>query len=766
MKSAGPASLTEGLQRARQALEAQRFDEARRVGLALLEAHAGSADVLALLGETDYRRGEPAAARSSLDKALALSPRHARSQWVLGNLHQDEGKLDRAIALYRRALRADESLTEAHNDLGTAYFAKGWHQEAEQCYRAALALQPRNLPATENLAATLRAQGKWREARNAFFQALRLRVAVRLRRIFGFGQPAAPSERSQDAARSELLAAAKRLLAGRRWTEAEEALAKWVADHAEDAEALHFLGAALLGSGKHAQAVSALERAIGLRSSSPDFRVTLGNALAARREHVKAIESYQAAYLLDPGNAQAAAGIARALHELGHFREAEEIHRLGLELEPDADMHSNLAASLLALGRFAEAEAAARKSLGMNPGSVHALITLSSALMQQGRIEEAQATVESAEAMDPDNVLVLRWKALFQMTRESDFPAAEATLRRAESISPQDYNVHVDLARCLLTQQRFAAGWDEYEWRKRAPARAYVYSRLPYPEWDGTALPGKSIVVNGEQGLGDEIMFASCLGELAGQARRSVLYCNTRLESLFRRSFPGVQIVAGSENAGQGQSPVLEDIDLQVAAGSLPRVFRRRPEDFPRHSGYLKPDDARMAKWRGELAGLGPKVKVGISWKGGTPLSEGARRTLSLEELDPLLRVPGIAWVSLQYGDSSAERSAWKARGGAPLHHWQGAVDDLEETAALIAALDFCISVCNTQVHIAGALGKEVWVLTPLAPDWRYGNAGEGMLWYPAARMFRQDLDRDWSKVIGRVAAELSRRVRSGDESG
>lgn len=660
-----------------------------------------SADALAARGEADYKAGNRSAAAGWLDKALAADRRHARANWLLGNLSQDEGQLDRAITCYRRALRADPLLADAHNDLGTAYFAKGWHVEAEQCYRQALELRPDHFAAAENLAAALRAQGKLREARDAFVLALKLRVAGAFRRLLRRKPRQAAQPAAADAAAAQRIA----------------------------------------------------------QRSSPDRLVALGNQLAEGRDYAQAIEAYQRALMLDPGHGAATANIARVLHELGHYREAEEVHRASLEKDPDlAGAHSNFASTLLSLGRNAEAESAARKALGLNPRSVHAKVMLGNALVEQGRLAEGQALMQKAERDEPGSAQVLRWLGMYEMVFNADFGRAEALLRRAQVLAPQDTNIRINLARCLLIRERFAEGWEEYEWRRRDPARAHVYARLPYRDWNGEPLDGKAVAVNGEQGLGDEIMFASCLGEVASRARRTVLYCNRRLEPLFRRSFPSVQVAGGSHVDAADPFPVLEGIDCQIAAGSLPRTFRRSAADFPAHNGYLRADDGKEAAWRSRLAALGPGLKVGLSWKGGTPLSDATRRTLALDQLEPLFRVPGIRWVSLQYGDTAAEREAFAARAGTDLAHWQDAVDDLDETAALMSALDLRISVCNTQVHLSGALGKEVWVIAPLSPDWRYGHAGDTMLWYPAARMYRQGTFGRWDDVIERLAKALAGR--------
>lgn len=708
------------------------------------------------MGEITYKRGETEPAAQWLEKSVAADRRQARSHWLLGNIHQDQGRLDRAITSYRRALRATPDHAEAHNDLGTAYYAKGWYPEAEQCYRAALQFNPDSSSAVENLATALRAQGKLREARTEFVRALKLRIRAGLARWFGRApRVKAVSPPAQPSLQGRRVEAAKAALAAGRLADAKSELRLLLSESPESPEVLHLLGVALYKSGERSGAIPLFERAIALHSSNPEFYVALGNVLADERRFKEALENFQAALLLDPGHAIALANIGRVLHDLGHFREAAEVFRVSLDHDPDlSGAQSNLASTLHSLGKFAEAEIAARKAIEINPRSVHALVMLATTLVEQDRIDEAREAIARAQAINHENTDLLQWIGKFQLTFEADLGAAESTLERARSLAPEDPNLRVSLARVLLMGDRFAEGWEHYEWRKRQPGRAITYTRFPYPEWDGQPLEGKAVVVNGEQGLGDEIMFACCLSQIAARAGRCVLYCNRRLEVLFKRSFDFAEVHGGSHLGNKDPFPILEGIDFQVAAASLPRVFRRSAAEFPEHAGYLKADPAKTEKWRRRLLELGAGINIGLSWKGGTPLSDMTRRTLRLDQLEPILALQGTRWISLQYGECRDELDTFIARTGTRIHHWQEAIDDLDETAALLCALDLRISVCNTQVHLSGGLAKEVWVLAPLAPDWRYGHKGSRMLWYPAARMFRQPTAGDWATPL--AAARLN----------
>jgi hypothetical protein len=257
--------------------------------------------------------------------------------------------------------------------------------------------------------------------------------------------------------------------------------------------------------------------------------------------------------------------------------------------------------------------------------------------------------------------------------------------------------------------------------------------------------------------VGDEIMFASCLPDLMACGVHVVYEARRRLAPLMTRSFPQATVCAST---GDGRLPAAisgSGIDSEIPIGSLPLYFRRTRQDFPAHRGYLVADPARVELWRGRLAALGPGLKVGISWRGGTATSRQKLRSLTLEQLRPVLEVPGVRFVSLQYGDAREALQAGAAL--PPIAQWPETIDDLDETAALVSALDLVVSVCTAVIHLGGALGRPVWVLAPYAPEWRYGLKGEAMPWYPSVSVIRQPAFGDWGPVIAEAAARLRRRV-------
>lgn len=194
---------------------------------------------------------------------------------------------------------------------------------------------------------------------------------------------------------------------------------------------------------------------------------------------------------------------------------------------------------------------------------------------------------------------------------------------------------------------------------------------------------------------------------------------------------------------------------LAIVAGGV--------EHFPRHQGYLRADPERVQYWKDRLAQLGAGPKIGIGWRGGLPHTRFPVRSLSLSQFSPILAVPGVQAVSLQYTNCADEIAAFNAQTQNPVHHWPEAIADYAETAALVSALNVVISVCTAVVHLGGALGRPVWVMAPYVAEWRYGREGPDMIWYPSVRVFRQPKAGGWSPVVSAVRRALDKLGRAAD---
>lgn len=519
---------------------------------------------------------------------------------------------------------------------------------------------------------------------------------------------------------------------GNRPEEAEQAQREALRLDGSNFSALLGLGNILLGMQRIDEAVEYLERAVALQPASPEARNSLGKVLTAVGNKV-ATPHFVEALRLRPDYWEAAEGLGEYLMKNGAYRESAEAYSRVCELRPErVEPQIKRADAWLAAGEYERAGAEYER---LKPVAWAAAIGgLAASLALQGGGEEAGALFEESLKAEPDSPRVRQHYALF-----------------------------------LLRHGRYLEGWRNYEAReKRKPIEAYRplatsgdVVQLEDCKWSGQSLKGRTLLVTCEQGLGDEIMFTSMLPDLIRQAGHVVVECDQRLARLFTRSFPGATVIGIDRNLSGwrkvvGTETAVPQFDCWIQAGSLGAQLRRDATDFPRHEGYLQADPARRARWRERLDALGAGPCIGISWRGGTVRTRQGHRSLSLANLLPVFRARGARFVNLQYGVQAEEVNDFAAAHGVEIHHWQEAIDDYDETAALVSELDLTISVCTAIVHLGGALGCPVWVMAPRVAEWRYGAQGRSMIWYPSVRMYRQSQAGEWNEVVNEVAGDLA----------
>jgi hypothetical protein len=446
------------------------------------------------------------------------------------------------------------------------------------------------------------------------------------------------------------------------------------------------------------------------------------------------------------------AGVSAAL---GRLEDVVQGCQHTVELAPGhALAWFNLGLACFKLGRLEDAIAAYKNALAIEPDAPAALGNLGATYLEAG--DPAQAVLWCGKAVARDPRLLPALNSLGIAHRElGAYRDALDCFERGAAIGPGDADVHWNRALALLKLGDYARGWDEFEWRwryEKAMQRA-----TPYPGWTGTR-PLPSLLVYAEQGVGDQVMFASCLPELMPAMDRVVVECDKRLAPIFTRSFPGIHFHGGSWDERRPECS--RKIDCQIPMGSLPRLFRRDRAAFPRTAGYLVPDGEKVAEWRNRLAGLGTGMKVGLSWRGGNDAKTRSKRSIPLQEWSRILAVPDVVFVDLQYGNHEEELRAIRASGASV---WSpdgiDAMADLDSFASLIAALDLVITVDNSTLHLAAALGVETWGLLPYDSDWRWEAGQDRSLWYPSLKLFSQRARNHWTDILETSSEELSRRA-------
>jgi tetratricopeptide (TPR) repeat protein len=443
---------------------------------------------------------------------------------------------------------------------------------------------------------------------------------------------------------------------------------------------------------------------------------------------------------------------AAALMTQGRLEEAEALFARVLAAHPRHPVALwNLGLLLLERERAAEALALADRALAREPRPPQAKLLRGDALQALGRFDEAVTAYDGVAGDLAASALAKRGLAL---AAQQDHAGALAAFDRAMALKPDD--PYPPYRRGIVRLQTGDyGGWADYEARWRlAPFLAksggvvspQVAPRLTLsPTADD--LRDRRILLLGEQGIGDQVMFASMIPDLCRLARSVALVCEPRLVRLFATSFPGIA-VAGPADARVGP----KDVDRLVAMGSLGGLFRGRAADIP-GTPYLAPRPAVVERWAERLGPRRQPLRIGLSWRGGLPTTRRAERSIPLADLAPILDEPGCEFVSLQYGDTDAELAEVNAGRAAPVRAFpRQDIDDFEELAGLVANLDLVVTVQTALVHLTGGLGKPCLTLVPHNAEWRYGARGSAMPWYRSVRLFRQATPGDWAPVVAEAA--------------
>jgi tetratricopeptide (TPR) repeat protein len=333
-------------------------------------------------------------------------------------------------------------------------------------------------------------------------------------------------------------------------------------------------------------------------------------------------------------------------------------------------------------------------------------------------------------------------------------------LDAALSVSPDHAQAHWNKSLAYLENGDYERGWPEYDWGITAHVRVdRNYTKVPLPFWKGEK--GARVVVYGEQGIGDEILFASMLPELIADCELVVFECHRKLHKLFANSFPSIDIYPTREDEiitwptkSDGSSRY--NFTHKIAIGSLGRFYRNKLEDFP-GAPFLQPTPASELHWNEILAKLPSGPRIGISWIGGHKKTRIEVRSIELERLLPIVS-QNAQFISLQYTPQEDEIAAFEKKHGIKIHQFPEATYSAiyDDKAGLVANLDLVITVCTSLVHLAGSMGVPVWVMTPSRPAWRYRLDLDTMPWYNSALLFRQASGSlEWQPVIDEVAASL-----------
>lgn len=337
------------------------------------------------------------------------------------------------------------------------------------------------------------------------------------------------------------------------------------------------------------------------------------------------------------------------------------------------------------------------------------------------------------------------------------FTEAEHLCVEAIELDPASWKAKANYGFCLLARKEWGEGWKYYEYSLGSDSR----KKNQYndeSQWDGT--PGKTVVVYGEQGLGDEICFASMLPDALAISGKVILECDKRLVGLFKRSFPSARVYGTRNKEKLNWDESDRDIGASIPSGGLGALFRNETSQFP-GKPYLKADPDRVMMWKG-LWSSKDKPVIGVSWSGGLRHTAAKYRKIELEQLLPLFNAIDAHWVVLEYKDKQEEVGTFAKQYGVDIrvYPWATLTNDYDDTAGLVASLDAVVSMQQSVIHLAGGLGVPTWVFLPKTTQWRYGEDGNSMPWYQSVKLIRQKVLGEWSGPVNKAIKELHAYLR------
>ncbi len=607
---------------------------------------------------------------------------------------------------------------------------------------------------------------------------------------------------------SDTIDAALELHRAGRIAEAQAAYLAILERDPRHADALHGLGVIRSQQGDLAQAQSLVQRAIEARPNAAAYRNSLGNVLQQRGAHAEAEAAFRQALAIDPRLAQAQANLGHVMRATGRHQQAVAAFRAALATEPrlvsawaglgqsqlalrsprdaiasfeaalahrpgDPRMRFLLAAALLDAGEFARAEAELTAVVAVMP-TPEALCNLGRALIGQERWRDALEPLEAALRASPSmpealyNLALAKaaqddlagaigafertlavdprrsdaWRQLGDARLElGDTARARDAYDRAIAIAPDDAEAHGKLALALLTDGEMPRGWREYEWRWKCESYRPRPER-PLPRWNGGPVDGR-LLLDAEQGFGDLIQFARFAPMLAKRGHRVVLECWRELKRLFAR-IDGVEVVS--------QDDALPPIAAHCALMSVPAAIGMALDAIPADVPYLSPDPDDVRRWEERFAPLPARPRIGLVWAGNPRRLNDQVRSLSIERIAPLVLRHDATWVSLQSGGAASKVPSLAGR----IHDWSAGFTDFAATAALVDTLDLVIAADTSVAHLAGALGKQTWIMLPVGDVWRWMLGRDDSPWYPTARLVRQRERGDWGPVVGAIDEMLA----------
>ena len=653
------------------------------------------------------------------------------------SLHQ-EGKLDQAELIYQQMLQVNPKNAEVLHLLGMIAYQVEKYDLAINLINQAIEIDNRQPVFFKSLGCILQERKKLREAIRAYQEAIELDPAdSKIHKNLG--------DALKQQGELEL---------------AIDAYNKAIEFNPHNAETYNNLGTVLQDKGNLEPAIAAYREALEINPNLANTYYNLGNALREQGNLEHAVKTYHKALKINSSDSvEILNNLGLTLQEQGNLERAIEAYHKALKTNPNStNAHNNLGNALWKQGNLEHAIETYHKALEINPNNAITYYNLGNILREQGELELAIDAYNKAIEFNPNNAETYNNLGTV-LQDKGNLESAIATYRKALEIDPDDQHAHLNISMLHLLQGDFKNGWQQYQWRWKYEKFPSEYRDFPQLFWSGENLSGKTILVWAEQGIGDEIMFASMLHDLRQSNANIMVECERRLVSLFQRSFPDIQFFC--RRNPPYQQLLNTSIDYQIPMGSLGQWLRTNLSSFKQdQSYYLTACPDKTAELRNKYQKLANNKKlVGISWKStGTDKRRALAKSIPLKTWIPILSRSNCYFINLQYGDVGSELSLFESETRLKIY-WDQGIDPLthlDDFAAQISALDLIISIDNSTIHMAGALGKKVWTLLPYAPDWRWLLGTEDTIWYPTMKLFRQNKIEDWQDTFQQLSSMIT----------
>ena len=513
----------------------------------------------------------------------------------------------------------------------------------------------------------------------------------------------------------------------------------------------HVLGASSTKIGMLEQAITAYKKVISLKPDYVDAYTNMGVALQNQGKLEEAIDAHKKSISLKPDYAVAYSNMGNVLKDQGKLDEAIEAYNKAISIKPDyADTHNNLGNALQDQGKFEKALTAYNKAISCNPNYAEVYSNIGNIFKHQGKLNEAIESFSKALLLKP-NYAVAHNNLGNALKDQGKVDEAIEAYRKALSFKPNYAEAHQNLSPALLNIGKIKEGFDEYEWRWKTDKFLSTQRHFSRPLWDGKeSLHGKRILLWCEQGIGDTINWSSCLPLVTSRAKDCIVECQKKLVPLLQRSFPNVEIKAEDRSLDSER----EDFDLHLPMGSLYKHFIEEIMQNAKPDAFLVPDPERVKFWKTRLRSLGKGPYIGISWKSSDMSPTRLPNYTPISEWSPVLKVPDVTFINLQYTDSADDIAKIKDEFGVTVHNFEDIdqYNDIDDVAALCAALNMVVSTKLAPPFISSAVGTS----TKIA-NWRQSSYNN-ILTNPVTssyEMFERDTREPWDNVFSLIAKEI-----------